>query len=233
MNNNLLQLKVKERLNKIDSNDYDNIEPWKIIEAFNKSQLEWVRRQVFGNNQHKEGDESSKMLIDDLQPLINNKKLSSTKYSKYYETELIPTDYLYFKRISADGKTNCCNSRKLAIYLALQADVDNLLLDKLKSPSFEWGETFSVFGANRLKIYTNDEFDLENIILTYYRKPKNIEIVGVTNPSTGVAYAVNVDCEFKDDIAELIVDDCVAILAGDISDMNQYLRNKQNQISNN
>lgn len=70
MNNALLQIKIKERLNKLASMDYDNIECWQIAEAFNKAQLEFVRRQVHGINQKKEGDESSTVLIDDLQRLL-------------------------------------------------------------------------------------------------------------------------------------------------------------------
>ena len=46
MNNQILQLKIKQRLNKLDSNDYDNIEHWQIIEAFNKAQIQWVRRNL-------------------------------------------------------------------------------------------------------------------------------------------------------------------------------------------
>ncbi len=50
MTNAALQLKIKQRLNKLASNDYDNIECWQIVEAFNKAQVEWVRRQLHGNN---------------------------------------------------------------------------------------------------------------------------------------------------------------------------------------
>jgi len=60
MNNATLQLKLKQRLNKLDSQDYDNIEPWQMIEAFNKAQLEWCRRNLHGNNPYKEGDEALK-----------------------------------------------------------------------------------------------------------------------------------------------------------------------------
>lgn len=86
MNNNLLQIKIKERLNKLASQDYDNLKCWQIAEAFNKAQLEWVRRQVHGNNQRKEGDESTKMLIDDLQLLLVQVNLTGTKKDFYFET---------------------------------------------------------------------------------------------------------------------------------------------------
>ena len=70
MLNSTLQIKLKERLNKLDSQDFDNIECWQFIEAFNKAQTEWVRRQLHGNNLYKEADEYSKRRIDDLQVLL-------------------------------------------------------------------------------------------------------------------------------------------------------------------
>ena len=42
MTNDLLQIKLKQRLNKLSSNDYDNIECWQIIEAFNKASTRMV-----------------------------------------------------------------------------------------------------------------------------------------------------------------------------------------------
>ena len=44
MTNDTIQIKVKQRINKLASNDYDNIMPWEIVEAFNKGQVAWCRR---------------------------------------------------------------------------------------------------------------------------------------------------------------------------------------------
>ena len=60
MENSTLLLKLKQRLNKLDSQDYDNIECWQFVEAFNKAQIEWCRRNLHGGNMYKEGDELSK-----------------------------------------------------------------------------------------------------------------------------------------------------------------------------
>ena len=59
MENNTLLLKLKQRLNKLDSQDFDNIECWQFLEAFNKAQVEWCRRNLHGGNMYKEGDELS------------------------------------------------------------------------------------------------------------------------------------------------------------------------------
>jgi hypothetical protein len=234
MDNNLLQIKVKQRLNKLASQDYGNIECWQIAEAFNKSQIEWVRRQVHGNNPRKEGDESTKMLIDDLQKLLFEKAVAVINSKLYYETELLPTDYLYFKKLSTYSITDCCKTPRLTtIYIAEVADADVLLNDSFRSPSFEWGETFATIQNDRFRIYTNDSFSIANTALTYYRKPVEVEFEGCVNPSTGVPYATDVLCEFKDDIVEMIIDDAAALLAGDIEQFNQYTRGKQNSQSNN
>jgi len=51
MLNSTITIKIKQRINKLDSNDYDNIECWQIVESFNKAQVEWTRRQLNGGNE--------------------------------------------------------------------------------------------------------------------------------------------------------------------------------------
>jgi hypothetical protein len=234
MTNNLLQIKIKERLNKLSSMDYDNIECWQIVEAFNKAQLEWVRNQVHGNNQRKEGDGSTKMLIDDLQPILAKKPLTaiSKEDGQYFLSETLPQDYLYYKRLSLKAANSCCPPRNMTVYLAEAADVDELLGDALTRPSSEWGETFSVMAGNRFEIYTDGKFTPSAIKLSYYRSPRTLAIAGCGN-ADGTVSTSNVTCEFKDDVAELIIDETCAILAGDIELFNQYTRAKQNAQSNN
>ena len=238
MTNALLQIKIKERLNKVSSLDYDNIECWQVSEAFNKAQLEWVRRQIHGANQFKEGDESSKMNIDDVQLLLTDTNTNSTpvtmiKHDVYYETGLIPANYLYYKRFAVNTKSDCCPTpRRMIVYLGEVADVDNLLIDNFRQPSAKWGETFCTMSGNKIKIYTNGEFELQNPVLFYYRKPKEVAFLNCTNPSTGATTTIDVPCEFKDDIVEMIIDEACSILAGDIESMNQYQRNKQNSTLN-
>jgi hypothetical protein len=229
MNNNLLQIKIKQRLNKLGSFDYDNIECWQIQEAFNKAQLEWVRRRLHGLNALKESSEQSVTVVDDLQILLSETELRGLEKPKYFETVTIPANYLHFVRISGDVKNDCCPKRTLStIYQAEEANVDILLADSFKSPSFEWAETFCTILGDKIRIYTNGLFTVHDVKLVYYRKPKDIQILGCSNISTGQAYTANVECELKDDICEIIADEAAAILAGDIESMNQYQREVQN-----
>jgi hypothetical protein len=226
MNNNTLLIKLKQRLNKLDSQDYDNIECWQFVEAFNKSQLEWCRRNLHGGNMYKEGDELSKKRIDDLQPLLIELSLTGAESDQYFETDNFPIDtYLEFKRVTTSAVTECCTDpRSMTVYLAEEANVPLLLRDPLKNPDFEWGETFCTMLGNTIRIYRNENFNIANPILTYYRKPVYIEVLGCVDPYTGLVSTVNVNCEFKDDLVEVMLDDTAALIAGDIENTYQQQR---------
>ena len=232
MLNSTIVIKIKERLNKIDSQDYDNIECWTIVEAFNKAQVEWSRRQLHGINLVKEGDEQSTRRKDDLQVLLRTHDLVLANKDYYYRAPL-PLDYLQWKRVDAYAKKDCCNKRRMTIYLAEEGNLNQLLRDKSKQPSFEWSETFATLIDNTVHIYTNNDFDVESGDLVYYRQPVKIQIQGCVDPYTGQASPINVDSEFKDDIVELIIDEAAAILAGDIESGNQFSRGTEGAERNN
>tara|TARA_R110002153_G_scaffold116579_2_gene260256 strand:- start:3591 stop:4295 length:705 start_codon:yes stop_codon:yes gene_type:complete len=222
MNNATIQLKIQQRLNKLASQDYDNIECWQVVESFNKAQVSWCRRQLHGMNQKQEGDEQSKRRIDDLQVILKEETINLTNKDKYFESTILPEDYFEWKRISAYAKDPCCKEpREMVIYLAEEANVDELLRDVNKQPSFPWGETFCTLKNNRVRIFTNNKFEIDKALLSYYKQPLRIQIKDCVDPYTQVLSTENIECEFKDDIIELFVDESVKILAGDLESFNQ------------
>ena len=232
MTNNVITIKMQQRLNKLASQDYDNIECWQVVETFNKAQVEWSRRQLHGINMVKEGDEQSTRRKDDLQVLLNTYDLTVVDKSYYYRAAL-PVDYLQWKRVDVYANKDCCDKRRMTVYLAEEGNLNQLLRDDLKRPSFDWAETFATLINNTVHIYTNEDFDVASADLIYYRQPRRIQIQGCVDPYTGQASAVNVDSEFKDDIIELIIDEAVSILAGDIESGNQYSRGTNGAERNN
>ena len=220
MNNLTIELKLNERLNKLDSNDYDNIPRWKIVEAFNKGTVDWCRRQLHGTNSHKTGDEQSKRRIDDLQILLQPHKLELKKEDSHFASENWPEDYFEYKRVNFKGNTECCSSSKgWVIYLVEEENIDILLRDTNKRPNFEWRTTLVTLMSNTVKIWTNDEFEVSEAVLTYYKQPTRIQMLGVSDPYTGDVSTVEVISEFKDDIVEVLIDEAVKIISGDIEYM--------------
>jgi hypothetical protein len=231
MNNNLLQIKIKQRLNKLASLDYDNFECWQIQEAVNKAQIEWTRRQLYGYNLRKEGAEQSSGIIDDLQTLMVHDISSMSKNGIFYDRPL-PDNYLHFVRVDAFAKSKCCPERRMSVYQTEEANISVILSNEDKKPNFEWGETVATIMDKRLKIYTDNEFDITRCHLVYYRKPLEIQFNGCININTGATFTVDQECEFNDDVTEIIVDQASAILAGDIESMTQFQREQQSVQSN-
>ena len=232
MLNSTITIKIKQRINKLDSNDYDNIECWQIVESFNKAQVEWTRRQLHGINQVREGDEQSTRRKDDLQVLLNTYSLPLVN-KEYYYAGSMPDEYLQWKRVDVYAKKDCCEKRRMTVYLAEEGNLNQLLRDVNKRPDFIWAETFATLKGDNVNIYTNNDFDVESADLVYYRQPIKIQIQGCVDPYTSVESQTEVLCEFKDDIVELIIDEAVAILAGDIESGNQFSRGTEQAERNN
>ena len=232
MLNSTITIKIKQRINKLDSQDFDNIECWQIVEAFNKAQVEWSRRQLHGINLVKEGDEQSTRRKDDLQVLLKTIPLTLNEDDIFYGSSL-PEEYLQWKRVDVFAQKDCCNKRRMVVYFVEEANLNLLLRDDSKKPSFEWAETFATLIDNQVNIYTNGEFNIESSDLIYYRQPRKIQIQGCVDPYTTLQSPVNIECEFKDDIIELIIDETVSIIAGDIESRNQFSRGSDGAERNN
>jgi hypothetical protein len=220
-------------LNKLASQDYDNIECWQIVEAFNKAQIEWVRRQIMGRNAAQAGAEQTVRKIDDLQNLLTPLNITSLDTGNYYLTSPLPDNYLEYHKLDIKAAKDCCTETKnFVVYLVEEVNSSILLRDELRKPNFEWAETFCTIVNNSIRVYTNNDFDIKDITLMYYRQPRRIEIAGCGDPYTGAITAVDVECEFRDDIAEVIVDSAASILAADIESFSQYTRTSQQSETN-
>jgi hypothetical protein len=224
MLNSTIVIKVKQRINKLDSQDYDNLECWQIVEAFNKAQVEWCRRQLHGLNIVKEGDEQSTRRKDDLQVLLSTDDLSMVDKKTFYSGS-VPTDYLQWKRVDVFACKDCCEDRRMTVYLAEEGNLNQLLRDKAKQPNFEWAETFATLINNSVHVYTNNDFDITSAEFIYYRQPRKIQIQGCVDPYTNQESTINIESEFKDET--------VSVLAGDIESPVQYPRGTQTAERNN
>lgn len=203
--------KYKARLNKSDSSDYDNLWLYQIEETFNKGILEVVRRLKRGKNQTQEGDEETRDRIDDLQILLKDKLVSVGQYPIFVDTALFPSDYLYFKKITPLVTKGECKRVRIKSYLREEANADVLLSDWDSQPSFDFEETFHTITGNKVRIYHNNDFKVEEAILTYYKLPRFISFTK-TKP---------VPLEFKDDVSEMMIDEGIKIMASDLESGNQ------------
>lgn len=211
--------KIDLRLNKSASNDYDNLWAYVKQEAFNKGVNEWVRRQYHGNNQRQEGDEETTIRVDDLQVLLKKDNVTIRDRGVYVESNKLPTDYLYYKRVTPYVSKGSCTGVTIKSHLKEEANVDDLLPSL---PSFEFEETFHTLIGNKIHLYHNKKFTVDKVELTYYRKPKFYDFKKLTDV-----------IEFKEDVADILVDEACKIISSDIESLNQKQLAQERGESNN
>jgi hypothetical protein len=232
MNIKEVVLKHKLRLNKEDSFDFDNIPDSKIIEACNKAQLQVINRLYSPKTIYKEGFEQTIKRLDQLQKLVTDPTpIVMVRKDRYYESDL-PNNYFDYVRIDVNAKSEECTTPiDLAISLKEEGNVNTLLQDDFQNPSLEWQETFCTISNDKIKVWTNNNFELEDPLLTYLRYPIKMDISGYKHVDG--SNSIDVDPELPDDMVELIIDASCKIIAGDIESMNQYQINKDSFETNN
>lgn len=218
-------LKLRNRLNKIHSSDYDNIPDYQGVEAINKAALQVTRDIIHGNVKYQEGDEQTILRIDDIQFLLKPLNLKGTSVNPQIFEAKLPSDYEWYKRIIPIATKGDCKNQRMLSRLVEEANVPTYLQDWSMKPDWDWRETFHTMLNNKIRIYTDNQFSIEYLDMVYYRKPVKMDIAGYTHEDSIVS--ADVDLEFKDDLAEIIIDAAAGILAGDIESLNQAQINVQ------
>jgi hypothetical protein len=213
-------VKLKFRLNKGDTNYYENLTPTHIEEVCNKGILDWCRTQLHGGNIYREGKENTIYRIDDLQFLITPRILSFTSDKEYAETIKLPKDYFAYSTIRLLVEKDGC-TKNIDIDLVENGNVFTLLNDWSNQPSFDFEECKVTITENKIQVFHGNDFKVKEIKLYYYRLPNKIKVVGSYNSNNSNINTVDSVWEFKDDVCEVIIDYIASIQAADIESLNQ------------
>lgn len=220
MNSTDIYYKITTGLNKLDSNDYQNIEKWVIQQEYHKARLNLIREQINGVNVKKEGKEASIFKITDLQILLKSDVLSGENKKIYFESELLPKDFLYYSRLTPTIEgTDCDTPFQIQSIPIEDSNVDEYLNDDLKAPSLKFEQCFHTFNSNKIKVYHNNEFKVKECSLNYYRKPLVIQFEGVVQSNGSLGKQT--EEEFKDDLVELFVEKTIANISSNIENINR------------
>jgi hypothetical protein len=222
MLNETIIIKIQQRLNKLSSNDFQNLASWQILEAFNTAQLDGTRIAL------KDSADVGTMAIEDFQSLLVEKSdflFFDTGDSFQTSTDAWPTNFLRNNRLDLSVVSTCCSTpKKMVAYLAEESNVPILLNDVHRKPNYDWGETFFVLSGNTIKIYHSGEFTIDACNYIYYREPRRVQIAGVRDVYQNAIPTTNVTCEFSDNVTEVFIFGAAALLAGDMGSFEQMGR---------
>lgn len=216
-------LQIENGLNKLSSSDYQNIPAWKMEEAVNIEVVNMVRRKL-------PKKETTTKDVDDLQVLLKTKTLAGINKNDHFISNKLPSDYFGYSRVTPICNKGNCKTIKIPSSLLEDGNVDELLTDYNSSPSFDFEQCFHILADNRVKVYHNNDFEVKEITLNYYKRPQYI-----TFPGQGADGTLHKDMvwEFKDDVAGLIIEGAIKLLAVNIESINRAQFAQQELQNNN
>ena len=217
-----LLYKIDQRLNKLSTNEHQQIQLEDKILALNEAQIKLIKQKVDGISVVAGlGFDSFKKRYEDLQSLVvtyNNQPLKleiKNPELNQWATglhQLVPKYMFYIDAYILADKGRC-KDRKIWINreLAKHGDLTLLLTNDHYKPSFEYQETFNFLSSDEISIFTDGTFTPKDIYISYMRYPVYIDKVGYTRfdgtPS------VDQDCELETYLEDELLDLTVQNLA--------------------
>ena len=141
-----------------------------------------------------------RLLVDDL------KITSSSSHLDHQDFEL-PKNYFDFSNIYALASKGICKRKKIDLYEIKDENRNQILSDELSAPSFKFREAPFTIASDKIKVYTNDDFAVENVILSYYRYPQQITLADEFNPESDFNTDPEMDDKFVNRVIDLAVSD--------------------------
>ena len=217
-----LLYKIDQKLNKLSSNNHQQIQLEDKILALNEAQIKLIKQKVDGFSVVSGlGLDAFKKRYEDLQRLVIsyvNGKLPLTIKNPdinqwVAKIEDLHPKYMFYIDSYVLADKGVCKDRKIWINkdLAKHGDLQFLLNNNHYKPSFEYQETFNFLSSDEISIFTDGTFTPSAIYVSYMRYPIYIDKTGYIKfdgqPST------DVDCELEVYLEDELVDLTVQNLA--------------------
>jgi len=217
-----LLYKIDQKLNKLSTNEHQQIPLEDKILALNEAQIKLIKQKVDGQNTISGlGLDAFKKRYEDLQSLVvayNNGELPLTLKNPQLNqwaanVYALTPKYMFYVDAYVIATKGLCINRQIWINkdLAKHGDISLLLNNDHYKPSFEYQETFNFLSSDEISIFTDGTFTPSKIYVSYMRYPVYIDKVGYIKfdgaPST------NVDCELETYLEDELLDLTVQNLA--------------------
>jgi len=182
-----LLYKIDQRLNKLSTNEHQQIQLEDKILALNEAQLILIKQKVSGfNTSNGMGMDAFKKRYEDLQGLVVDYQplsLTETNSELHQWTSSLSTlspEYLFYLDSYVIADKGRCKNRIVWINkdLLKHGDLQFLLNNTHYKPSFEYQETFNSVSSSEISIFTDGTFIPTKLQLMYLRYPDYIDKQG-------------------------------------------------------
>ena len=217
-----LLYKIDQKLNKLSTNEHQQINLEDKILALNEAQIKLIKQKVDGQNTISGlGLDAFKKRYEDLQSLVityNNQPLDlAIKNAELNQwaanIHLLTPKYMFYIDSYVLADKGRCVDRKIWINrdLAKHGDVSLILNNTHYKPSFEYQETFNFLSSDEISIFTDGTFIPSKIYISYMRYPKYINKTGYIMLDGLPSF--DEDCELETYLEDELLDITVQSLA--------------------
>jgi len=213
-----LLYKIDQKLNKLSTNEHQQIQLEDKILALNEAQIKLIKQKVDGfSTVSGLGLDAFKKRYEDLQSLVVtyiHQPLTPTLLNAELGQWVVKLHdlnpkYMFYIDSYVLADKGRCKDRKVWINrdLAKHGDLQFILNNDHYRPSFEYQESFNFLSSDEMSVFTDGTFTPTKVFISYLRYPNYIDKEGYIRfdgtPST------NEDCELElyleDELLDLTV----------------------------
>jgi len=141
-----------------------------------------------------------RILVDDL-------KISSSQDHLDHQDFKLPENYFDFSNAYALATKDTCKKAKIDLFEIKDENRNNILTDEYSKPSFKFREAPFNIASDKIKVYTGQDFQINDLVLSYYRYPVQIGLIDSENPESDFN---NKNPEFDDKLMNRIIGLCAS-----------------------
>jgi hypothetical protein len=203
------------KLNKIGSNEHQNIELENKIIAVNDAQINLIKSKFSENNVLKTGLDGNQKRYNDLESLIEKDKFlplvddKTPLHSWSANLDLLKPEYMLGIPGSEYILANKgeCKNNPLVISQVRHGDINTVLRNSNTSPSFEFQEVPGLITGHRVQIFTDGTFTPTKLHLMYIRYPKKVDFEGYTHFNGALSVIINSELPYylKEELVDIAV----------------------------
>ena len=217
-----LLYKIDQKLNKLSTNEHQQINLEDKILALNEAQIKLIKQKVDGQNTVSGlGLDAFKKRYEDLQSLVvtyNHQPLDLTLLNAELNQwkaniHLLVPKYMFYIDSYVLADKGRCTDRKIWINrdLAKHGDIQFILNNDHYKPSFEYQETFNFISSDEISVFTDGTFTPKQIFISYMRYPDYINKEGYIMLDGEPSFDQN--CELETYLEDELLDITVQSLA--------------------
>jgi len=236
-----LLYKIDQKLNKLSSNEHQEIQLEDKILQLNESQLKLIKQKIDGTSTNTGlGLDSFKKRYQDLQNLVEDyidhpldlKEKDKVIHQWSSSLLTLEPDYMFYIDAYILADKGKCKNRKIWINrdLLKHGDLQFVLNNDHYKPSFEYQETFNMLSSDEISIFTDGSFTPTKLYISYIRYPKYIDKAGYIKFDGSAS--VNQDCELEAYLEDELLDLTVQNLA-EYTENNAAVQSAQLRINTN